>query len=269
MTPVEEPVEPASGSESGAAPRISVCLATYNGARYIGEQLDSILAELGPTDEVVVVDDASTDDTVLLLRGRDDPRVHVVELPVNRGYVRSFEESLRHARGEFLLLCDQDDVWVPGRAQVMADALEHAQVVATNLATLDGPDRIGGPYGQGDWHLRVSDSRRHARNIVGILVGNRPYYGCAMGVRREALDVILPLPEFLDESHDLWIALYGNLARSIVHLDLRSVRRRFHGENASSDRPRDRLQIARSRFLLIRSLRELRRRVRRPSPIAG
>ena len=239
---------------------VSVCIAAYNGERYILDQLRSILDQLGPHDEVVVVDDASTDATTARVRSIDDPRVRLIEAPVNRGYVKTFEAALGLARGDYILLSDQDDVWTPGRAAAMVRALETADVVATNLATLDGPDRIKGPYGQSDWHLRAAHSRRNARNVLGTLAGNRPYYGCAMGVRRSALATILPFPGFLVESHDLWIALYGNVSKSIRHEEIRSLRRRFHADNASPDRPRGPLAVLRSRMMLVRVVLELRRR---------
>lgn len=260
---MKDPQSSAPRESSAKTPQISVCMATYNGAQYVGEQMDSILEQLGPFDEVVVVDDASTDDTVARLHALGDPRVCVFESAENRGYVRSFEESLGHARGQFILLSDQDDFWVPGRVRAIVGALERADVVATNLGTLGGPNRIPGPYGQSDWRLRERDSGRNLRNTVAILMGNRPYYGCAMGMRRAALDRILPFPDFLDESHDLWVALYGNITRSVVHLDIRSVQRRFHGGNATPERPRGPLQVARSRAMLLRSVVELRRRTRR------
>lgn len=242
-------------------PQVSVCLATYNGAAWVTEQVTSVLEQLGPHDEVVVVDDASTDDTVATLRALADPRVRIEESPVNRGYVRTFERALGLARGRHVLLADQDDVWVPGRVAAMTAALDAgADVVATNLGTLGGPDRIRGPYGQADWHLRASQSGRRVRNVLGVLAGNRPYYGCAMGVRREVLASALPFPGFLDESHDLWLALHGNLAGRMTHLEQRTVLRRFHGDNASPDRPRGPLLVLRSRFMLLRAVAELLRR---------
>ena len=258
--------ETAATAVAPAAPepvRVSVCMATYNGSRFVEEQLRSILEQLGTADEVVVVDDASTDDTVARVRSVDDPRVHLVEAPRNRGYVRTFEDALSRARGEVVLLSDQDDLWVDGRVETMVRALADVEVVATNLGTLGGPDAIRGPYGQPDWHLRAADSRRHARNVLGTLAGNRPYYGCAMGLRRDALSRVLPFPAFLDESHDLWIALYGNVAGSIRHVETRTVLRRFHEDNASPNRPRGPVAVLRSRLMLVRAVMVLRGRRRR------
>lgn len=246
-----------SGVES-ARPRVSVCLATFNGERWVAEQLASILTQLGPADEVVVVDDASSDGTVAAVRAVGDPRIVVEARAENRGYVRTFEEALRLARGTFLLLADQDDVWLPGRVEAMVEALGRTHVVATNLATLGGPEAIRGPYGQSDWRLRASDSGRGLRNVAGVLAGNRPYYGCAMGVHRDALAAgLLPFPTFLHESHDLWLALYGNLIGGMTHLELRSLARRFHDTNQTPNRPRGVVAALRSRLLLLRCIASL------------
>lgn len=248
--------------------RVSACMAAYNGERFIGEQIASVLDQLGPDDELVVVDDCSTDGTLAVLEALDDPRVRVISQRPNAGYVRTFERALREARGEFLLLADQDDTWLPGRVDAMIAALAAHDVVASNLGTLNGPDLISGPYGQKDWRLRSRDSGRRVHNILGILAGNMPYYGCAMGLRRDALDRgALPFPRWLDESHDLWLALYGNVAGRIAHLDARTVARRFHDANQTPTRPRGPLLVLRSRLMLMVSIgvllgRQLRRATR-------
>ncbi|ACZ31581.1 glycosyl transferase family 2 [Xylanimonas cellulosilytica DSM 15894] len=248
-----------------SSPEISVCMAAYNGARYIGEQLRSILDQLGPDDEVVVVDDASKDATADVVEAVGDPRVRLLRAPANRGYVRTFEAAIQAARGRFVFLADQDDVWRAGRVTAMRAALEDRAVVATNLATLGRGGTLTGPFGQPDWHLRAADSDRPWRNVLGILAGNRPYYGCAMAVRRDALTVALPFPAYLNESHDLWLALVGNLSHSMRHLELRSIERRLHGENQTPNRPRGPLAVLRSRLLLLRAIATLlvrRRRLR-------
>ena len=241
-------------------PDVSVCMAAYNGSRFVEEQLSSILDQLGPHDEVIVVDDASTDTTADVVAAVADPRVRLVRAPQNRGYVRTFEAALREARGRYVFLSDQDDVWRPGRVDAMRAALDESLVVATNLSTLGADDAIVGPFGQPDWRLHAADSSRPLRNVLGILAGNRPYYGCAMAVRSEALDLVLPFPSWLNESHDLWIALAGNLSRSMRHLEVRSLERRLHGGNQTPNRPRGPLTVLRSRLMLLRAIAELLRR---------
>lgn len=246
---------------------VSVCMATYNGARHVADQVNSILSQLSDEDELVIVDDCSRDSTLEVVSAIPDPRIRVTAQAVNRGYVRTFEHALLLARHPHVLLSDQDDVWLPGRVEAMSEALSRGAVVATNLTTLGGAARLRGPYGQADWKLRAADSSRHARNVLGILAGNRPYYGCAMGVRRSDLDRVLPFPDYLDESHDLWLALYGNVAGSMVHLEIRSLARRLHDTNQTPVRPRGPLAVLRSRLMLIRSLITLRRRLGSPTEI--
>lgn len=246
--------------------RVSVCMATWNGEQHLRPQLDSILAELGPADELVVVDDASRDGTraILCEYARHDPRLALFLENENRGSVQTFGLALARAGGDVLVLSDQDDIWIPGRINAMVTALAaRADVVATNLVTLGGPDRISGPYPwQSDWKVRVKDSGRTLWNLGSLILGAAPYYGCAMALRANARDQILPFPQWLDESHDQWIALYGILNRSIVHLEVRTIARRFHDKNLSSDRPRGLAMILHSRLLLCRAYVELRRRSR-------
>ena len=242
-------------------PPVSVAMATYNGAAYVDEQIASILAQLGPLDELVVVDDASTDDTPAVVRSLADDRVRLTVVPVNRGYVATFEQALLACRHDLLLLADQDDVWPDGRVDALVAALDGADVVAGNVALLGSGRPLRSPFGGDCWMLHVDDSTHHARNVIGVLAGMRPYYGCAMGLRRAALDIALPFPSFLVESHDLWLALVGNLRRSTAHVADVVVLRRVHEFNETPDRPRGVLPALRSRMMLVRSLVEIARRL--------
>lgn len=237
--------------------RVSVCLAAHDGARFIGEQVRSILDQLGPSDELVVVDDASTDETVSVVESFGDPRITVHRNQFNVGYVRTFERALGLARGAYLLLSDQDDVWMPGRLEAMVAALDRDGVVATSVAIL------GAPPGPPRWRLRDRDSRRYATNVAAVLVGVRWYFGCAMGLRRDVLATVLPFPAWLTESHDLWIGLVGNTLNEMRHLEAPSVARRLHSANQTPTRWRSLRQIVRARVMLARCLVEARRRAHR------
>ena len=241
-------------AEPASPVRVSVCLAAHDGAEYVGEQVRSILDQLGPTDELVVVDDASTDDTVSIVQSLGDARVTVHRSDANVGSVRTIERALGLARGAYLLLADQDDVWVPGRLEAMVAALESDGVVATSVAVL------GDPPGPPRWTLRARDSHRYAANVAAVLVGVRWYFGCAMGLRRDLLPVVLPFPPWLTESHDLWIGLVGNVTREMRHLEDPSVERRLHGSNQTPLGWRSLPTILRARVMLARCLVEARRR---------
>jgi len=243
-------------------------MAAYNGSKFIGQQIDSILPQLARDDELIVIDDCSTDNTAELVANYQDPRIKLIRHATNLGYVKTFQEALRLASGDYIFISDQDDVWLPGRVAAMCEELARVDVVATNLSVVGRDGGLRGPYGQTDWHLRASDSRHHFRNIIGIYAGNRPYYGSAMAIRREALDTILPFACYMNEQYDLWIAIYANLARSITHLDIRSVAHRYHVANDTPERPRFPLLLwTRTRLLLVtaqlyaRILRNRRRNV--------
>jgi glycosyltransferase involved in cell wall biosynthesis len=237
--------------------RVSVCLAAHDGADYVGEQVRSILDQLGPVDELVVVDDASTDSTVSVVESFGDPRITVHRNHANVGSVRTFERALGLARGAYLLLADQDDVWVPGRLEAMVAALDLDGVVATSVAVL-------GDLDSPRWPLRAKDSHRYAANVAAVLVGVRWYFGCAMGLRRDLLRAVLPFPAWLIESHDLWIGLVGNVAHEMRHLEPPSLERRLHDANQTPLGWRSLPTILRARVMLARCLVEARRRQRRP-----
>lgn len=234
-------------------------MATYNGSRYIGEQLESILRQLGPDDELVIVDDASTDGTVDRIRAFEDRRVRLIQAAANQGYVKSFEQAALASRGRAVFLSDQDDVWVDGRLDAMLEALKSASVVASNFDVLGGGERPGIPL------LQESDSTRHRANLFGILVGYRAYYGCGMAFRREVLSSFAPIPPYLGESHDLWLAILGNTAGSMRHLKGATLLRRIHEDNATPRGWRSLRVILAARVVLLRLMVEARRRLRASS----
>lgn len=236
--------------------RASVCMATYRGTQYIGEQISSILDQLGPQDELVVVDDASGDDTVKIVRAFADNRIRVFEVDANQGYVKSFEQAVLASKGEFVFLADQDDVWVTGRLDAMLTALRDCDVVASNFAILGGGSR--GNVSK----LRSADSEHYVRNIIGTVVGYRPYYGCGMAMTRKQAEIFAPVPAYLTESHDLWLALCGNVAKSMHHMEEPTLLRRIHSENVTPRGWRTLPTILRSRVMILRALLEATRRAK-------
>ena len=108
---------------------ISVCMATYNGEKYIREQIDSILAQLGDKDELIVSDDGSADATLSIVRSFSDPRIKIISNTGKHGTNGNFENALKHAQGDYIFLSDQDDVWLPGKVNICLQALQTAHLV--------------------------------------------------------------------------------------------------------------------------------------------
>lgn len=206
-------------------------MATYNGEKYVSRQIGSILEQLTEHDEVIVVDDCSTDGTVAAVRGLDDRRIAVHVNDRNRGEVFSFGRAMCLAKNEFLFLSDQDDIWLPGRVSLMQQRLVEAgaQVVSSNFQWIDADDE---PIDVRYDGVASRDSSRHLKNIVDIFLGKTNYFGCAMALRRDFVRVVAPIPSFV-ESHDLWIALASNVAGSNVHLDEKTFLKRRHAHNAT------------------------------------
>lgn len=238
-------------------PRVSVCMAAYNGARHIREQIDSILPEIGPHDEVIIVNDCSTDETAAIVAAIPDARIRLIDAEQNRGYVATFERALGEARGEFVFLSDQDDVWLQGRVERMISALDGKDMVVSNCRHFDGA-----PGSFHEIRLRAKDSTHHVRNLLGIVVGYRLHWGCAMAVRWNLLAQALPFPHYMDESHDQWLATVGNVNRSIVYMEEDTILHRLHGENLTPHGIRSASKIIRARIAFLRNVYVAVRRFR-------
>ncbi len=239
--------------------RVSVCMASYHGAAFIEEQVASILEQLGDDDELVVVDDASRDETVEILRRIGDDRVRVVVLPANRGHIAAFETALAQARGRYLMLADQDDLWPAGRVDLMVEALQDAHFVAGNQQEFPTPRAVRPAS------LRPEMGATPSRNVLNLMLGRQPYFGCAMGMRREFRDLALPFPSHV-EAHDHWLSLLANVAGPFPHLGEAVVLRRVHGSNQTPGRRRPLPQVLRSRLWLLLNLARAWRRVRSADP---
>ena len=241
---------------------VSVCLATYQGERYIERQLRSILEQLGANDEVIVVDDCSRDRTVEVIESVGDPRIKLFRNPINRREVYSFGRAIEIATGDIVFLSDQDDVWLPGRVRLMVDRLQKsdAALITSNFEWMDADER---PLDVAFDGVSSTASARHFRNIADIFIGKTNYFGCAMAFKRELIPLIAPIPSYV-ESHDLWIALAANQIGSNLHIDDKTLRKRRHDSNTTSTvSSRSLFLRLRSRLIFARSMIDLSTRARR------
>ena len=221
---------PAAGRRKA---RVSVCMAAYNGSKCIREQLESILPQLSADDELVVVDDASNDETVERIREIGDKRIRLFEHGKNEGVVATFEDTLREATGEILFLCDDDDVWAPTKVERMLGAFREwpeAQVVISKAILID------------ERGVQQPDSRmnRFGRFKPGFWrnVFKNHYQGSAMAIRASLLGQVLPFPRNKSFLHDVWIGTRNEAAGGkTVFIDEPLVYYRRHSQNVSRAHP--------------------------------
>ncbi len=233
--------------------RISVCMATYNGGRWVGEQLSSILKQIGPDDEVVVSDDGSTDDTLAVVGSFGDQRVRVLANETGRSPVRNFENALRAARGDILALSDQDDVWLDGRVALIRARLSNpstpVHLVAMDAVVSDENGAVLHP----SLFERLGAGPGLLKNIY-----DNTYVGACLAFSRELLGFALPFPRGIP-MHDMWIGLLAERVGTVefVHTPMLVYRR--HGANATSMKRQFKpiLQIRRRCNLSMNLLRRL------------
>ena len=223
-------------------------MAVYNGARFLPAQVDSILRQLRPDDELVVVDDASRDDSVAVLRRLADPRMRIHCNPVNLGVLATFEKALTVSTGEILFLSDQDDVWLPGKLSKSLKAFASDAGVSMVVTDASIVDEEGNTLAPSFFARRG----RFAPGAVHNFIKNK-YLGCTLGFRRRMLSVFLPIPRDVP-MHDIWFGVLNGIYGRTVYIDEPLVAYRRHGQNASPVVSPGFLQAVRWRYCLAKDL---------------
>jgi hypothetical protein len=222
--------------------RVSVALGTHNGARYLREQLESILAQSHPVDEIVLSDDASGDGTVELAervlaehRSTDaaTPALVVLRNPVALGVTPNFEQALRAASGDLIALCDQDDVWHPDRiARALAefDARPGLDLVAAEARLVD---EAGAPLGSSLLETLGVDEATRTRlgtdAAFAELLKRNLLTGATMLVSRALVERAAPFPA--SWVHDEWLSIVASVGGGIAVVAEPVIDYRQHGAN--------------------------------------
>ena len=204
--------------------RASVCLAVFEGERFIKQQVDSIVSQLGPTDELIISDDNSTDATIEVLdRYRRDIRVKLLKNEGPSGVVRNFENALQRSQGEYIFLADQDDVWHPEKINKMLEALQECDLAVSDCVVVD------------EELATISDSffqlNHSGKGLMRNLFKNS-YIGCCMALKRKVLEKSIPFPANIP-MHDMWFGLVAERLFKVYFMPDKLVYYRRHDSNAS------------------------------------
>ena len=235
---------------------ISVCMATYNGEKFIREQLESILSQFPVTHagnvldaEIIIADDGSTDKTLSVVASIGDSRIRVLPAEKHLGVIYNFERALQAAKGDFIFLADQDDVWLPQKVERVLDKLDSCDLVMHDAYMLC-------ENSTGSWNRvnRLSDIRAYRSGVVCNWWKNS-FTGCCMAFRRNVLEKSLPFPKNLP-MHDQWLGLVAEKNFKVDSIDEPLVEYRQHSANATHIKksPAGILQKIKWRFDLARAL---------------
>jgi len=224
---------------------ISVVLASYNGEKYIKEQIDSILSELEDGDELIISDDGSTDKTKEIIKSISSDKIILVEGP-KTGFVNNFINGCSYAKNEYIFFSDQDDVWLKGKRNIMLSyfsekikMVKHdAIIVDENLQTIN-----------------ESYNKLRGANISFIknLIANT-YTGCCMAITKEWFNKLLPIPKGI--YHDWWIGLLSCKYKCVKVIDDKLLLYRRHGNNVSQMKPDSLMKRLKKRLYVIKCLRQ-------------
>lgn len=203
-------------------------MATYNGGKYICEQMDSIMNQTIQDFELVISDDGSTDDTVSILKGYalKDERIQVYLNEKNLGFKKNFENAISKSTGDFVALCDQDDIWLPDHLEILLNGMkDDVQIVCGKPIFVDEnnqelPDKY-------DYFLMYCYPSTNEDTARHIFLGRSTYQGASMLIRKSFFDKALPIPEGA-YYHDSWFAILACFMDGFVYVDRPTMRyRRF------------------------------------------
>lgn len=211
---------------------ISICMATYNGEKYIKQQINSILPQLGKEDEIVVSDNDSTDRTVEILKSYNDSRIKIFNNPrvdlhlikqfnKDKTITNNFENALRHCNGDYIFFCDQDDIWFENKILMQVPLLEKYDLVMSNATLIDAAGVV--------IRERLYDENPLRHGIFSFRAR-----GCLLGITRHLVKYFLPVPKVIFY-HDLWAGQLAEYLGSTYFLEEPLIYHRRGIGNASTD----------------------------------
>lgn len=209
---------------------ISVCMSTFNGERFLREQIDSILSQLQSGDELVISDDGSTDHTLDIITSYSSDAIRLVHHQKRKqkypfSYTTSnIKNALKQAKGDIIFLADQDDVWLPNKVEVMLNYCKDYDLVVADCIEVNK-----------DLHP-ICDSHfqlYHAK--IGFwhnFIGPCCYLGANMCFKRKLMDYFMDIPDSVP--HDLWIGIIANLKGKMCLAHEKTMLYRRHDSNVSA-----------------------------------
>ena len=218
---------------------VRVLMATYNGEKYIKEQLDSLRAQNYEKWTLYIRDDCSTDNTVNILKEYQnrEPRIQLLpSSPANIGALGNFNRLMSAASGKYFMFCDQDDIWFPDKIKKTLDLMKNREkrygkdfpiLIHTDCKVVDSTRRLVAPS-----FMKYQHMQHEKKSPLRVLLTQNFVTGCTVMINKSLLSACLPVPSQA-LMHDWWIALVAAAVGKICYLPQRTMLYRQHGKNVA------------------------------------
>lgn len=208
---------------------VSIAVCTYNGEKYLHEQLDSLLKQTYSNLEVIVTDDKSTDRTMEILSSyaTQDTRVKVYQNETNLGYVKNFSKAIALCTGDFIALADQDDIWKLNKIEKFIAEIGNNTLIYSDAILMD---ENGNPL---DKQLIRSENNLISGHCNKAFLFNNCVSGNTLMFKKELLTYLLPIPNV--SYHDIWIAYVASSVGTITYTDEPMTYYRRHNEQVTNN----------------------------------
>jgi glycosyltransferase involved in cell wall biosynthesis len=224
---------------------LSIALCTYNGARFLREQLQSLANQTLLPFEVIITDDCSTDNTFEIIQEFSN-LLNINYFPNEKSLkvTKNFEKAISLCTGDIILMCDQDDLW---HADKLAKIHQYFQENPDKLAVFSDAELVderGESLNKNFWSVvRFHEEQRqqfqHGKSVEILLAGNRTA-GCMMAFRKELRELVLPFPTHIPEMiHDNWITIVAAMLDSLGMIEERLISYRQHSFQQIGTRPKE------------------------------
>lgn len=214
--------------------QVDILVATYNGEKYLREQLDSILNQTYKNIKVIISDDGSKDTTINILREyeKKDTRIELHIQKENLGVVKNIEFLLKRVKSPYYMLADQDDYWMPEKVEKSLEKLkqEKADLVFGDLEVVD--ENLNTLYPSFNDYMLLTRKIKKYINDYKVNYLYNCVTGCTIFAKKETIEKILPLPtnsKYL--IHDYWIGIMVALNGKLAYMPEKHIKYRQHGNN--------------------------------------
>lgn len=214
--------------------QIDILMATYNGEKYLREQIESVLNQTYKNFRLIISDDCSTDKTREIIKEYEnkDERITSYFQSKNLGYVKNFEFLLEKVQNDIYMLSDQDDVWNDTKVEHSYKKLKEsdADLVFTDLEVVN--ENLETRYPSFNDYMKLSRKIKKYNKDYKMQYLYNCITGCTLMSKKKFLDKILPIPTYSKYAiHDTWIGLIVSVYGKVVYLDEKTIKYRQHGNN--------------------------------------